>query len=239
MKSLGVLMGFVMSFLLPGCLSSRSGLVLDSVGPAPGNTTTAGSYDTLLVFSAFATSLRLSDVDPYRRHCTDYTLFADDGKLVRTGPNDSETMLEGPVLVELPAGSYRIVARANGYGSVTVPVVIMTQRATTVHLEGGASWPDLVAISHSNPVRLPDGQIIDWRADYPLPLHVGPSHIEAPDPSLRLQGAEIKASDFQLLKNCNTRTGILFNQVWSVLLKRAQWMRPTVERNNSQQKEQL
>jgi hypothetical protein len=176
MKSLCVLMVFAMGLLLPGCAWNRSKLVLDSVGPSPGITPVAGSQGDLLVFSAFETSLRLSDVDPYRKRCTDYKIFSDDGNLVRTVHNDSETMIEGPVLVELPAGSYRVIARANGYGSVTVPVVIVTNRTTTVHLEGGASWPDQNAITHSNPVRLPDGQIIGWRADKSSPLDVSQVH---------------------------------------------------------------
>jgi hypothetical protein len=175
-KSPCVLMAFVMGLLLPGCVWHRGGLVLDSVGPSPGSLSAAGSDGALLVFSAFDTSLRLSDVDPYRKHCTDYKIFSDDGKLVRAVHNDSETMLEGPVLVELPAGTYRVVARANGYGSVTVPVLIMTKRTTTVHLEGGASWPDQNAITHSNPVRLPDGQIIGWAADKSPPLNVSQIH---------------------------------------------------------------
>jgi hypothetical protein len=174
-KSLCVLIVFVVGLLLPGCAWHRSGLVLDSVGPSPGNRSAASSNGALLVFSAFDPSLRLSDVDPYRKPCTDYKIFSDDGKLVRAVHNDSETMLEGPVLVELPVGTYRVVARANGYGLVTVPVPILTKRTTTVHLEGGASWPDQNAIAHSNPVRLPDGQIIGWRTDTSSPLNV--SHI--------------------------------------------------------------
>jgi hypothetical protein len=150
--------------------------VFDSVGPSPEITPIAGSHSAVLVFSAFETSLRLSDVDPDGKRCTDYKVFSDDGNLVRTVHNDSETMLEGPVLVELPAGNYRVVARANGYGSVTVPVVIMTKRTTTVHLEGGASWPDQAALMHSNPVRLPDGQIIGWRAGDSSLLNVSQIH---------------------------------------------------------------
>ena len=43
------------------------------------------------------------------------------------------------------------------------PVVVEAGRQTSVHLEGGIYWPADVA--QSNPVRLPDGRIIGWRAD--------------------------------------------------------------------------
>ena len=171
MKSFFVSMVPALGLLLPGCATNRSGLVLDSVGPSPEYSSAAGSGGSLVVFSAFDTSLRFSD-DPYRKRCTDYKLFSDDGKLLRMVHNDSDTLLEGPVSVALPAGRYRVSARANGYGSVTVPVVILAQRTTTVHLEGGASWPDRTTLASSNPVRLPDGQIIGWRADQPSPLSV-------------------------------------------------------------------
>jgi len=52
----------------------------------------------------------------------------------------------------------------NGYGTVTVPVTIKPNRLTTVHLEGGTWWPSRSPIFESEPVRLPDGQIVGWRA---------------------------------------------------------------------------
>lgn len=38
------------------------------------------------------------------------------------------------------------------------------------------------------------------------------------------------------LKNCNLPMRVAFNQKWSVLLKRAHWMRPIVEKSNSRRK---
>ena len=72
--------------------------------------------------------------------------------------------LEGPKRVQLPVGTYRVVARANGYGVVTVPVIIRADQVTTVHLEGGPSWQNRSQLGQSNPVRLPDGEIAGWRA---------------------------------------------------------------------------
>jgi len=33
-----------------------------------------------------------------------------------------------------------------------------------LHLEGGSSWPNESAFNQTNAVRLPDGQIIGWKA---------------------------------------------------------------------------
>jgi hypothetical protein len=124
----------------------------------------SGEAGRLLVFSAFD-----PNPDPlrnaYRRQYTDYRILTGDGeRLVRLVRNDNESMAGEPRRIELPAGKYRVVARANGYGTVTVPVVVCAGQETTVHLEGGVWWPKGWAIEHSNPVRLPRGEIAGWRA---------------------------------------------------------------------------
>jgi hypothetical protein len=86
---------------------------------------------------------------------------------LRTVHNDNGELVEGPAEVSLAGGRYRVVALANGYGLVIVPVVIVRSQVTTVHLEGSPSWPDKQALLHSNPVRLPDGEIAGWRAPAP------------------------------------------------------------------------
>jgi len=78
--------------------------------------------------------------------------------------NDVGGVTEDPRPVELQSGRYRIVARANGYGWVTVPVVIVAHRVTTIDLEGGTQWPMDDALA-SNSVRFPDGRIAGWRAN--------------------------------------------------------------------------
>ena len=59
---------------------------------------------------------------------------------------------------------YRVVAQANGYGRVTIPVVIEAHQTTVLHLEGGGSWPSEAEFNQTNAVRLPDGQIIGWKS---------------------------------------------------------------------------
>ena len=83
---------------------------------------------------------------------------------MQTVRNANAASLEGPKRVQLPVGTYCVIARANGYGVVIVPVIIRADQVTTVHLEGGPSWQNLSQLSQSNPVRLPDGEIAGWRA---------------------------------------------------------------------------
>lgn len=149
---------------LSGCASVGSRLVLDRVGPSPGRQEDSGLHDSqgaLIVYSAFdvgSNSMR-------RRRYSDYKILREDGTLLRKVVNDTYSTIRGdPTKVELPEGRYRIVANSNSYGAVTVPVLIVAGRITTLHLEGGASWPDKKALTESNPVRLPEGEIVGWRA---------------------------------------------------------------------------
>jgi len=153
----------VAAALLVGCASQPRGLVLDPIGPPDSQPAGAGTNGTLVVFSAFATHADFNDL-PYLRHYTDYKITSPEGKLVETVHNASGSALEGPKRVQLPVGAYCVVARANGYGVVTVPVRVGANQVTTVHLEGGSSWQPRSQLSQSNPVRLPDGEIVGWRA---------------------------------------------------------------------------
>ena len=146
---------------LAGCATYRQNLVLEPVGPPSAPTSAAGSAGSLVVFSAFEAG---GTGDPERARHTSYKLFTDDGKLLQAVRNNSGTAVDDPTLVELVPGTYRVVARANGHGLVTVPVVVAANRVTTVHLEGGGPAPDLVTLTAANAVRLPDGQRVGWRA---------------------------------------------------------------------------
>ena len=149
--------------LVAGCVSQQHGLVLDPIGPPGPQSAGAGSNGTLVVFSAFDPHADFNDL-PYLRHYTDYKITCQDGKPVQTVHNDNRTPLEVPKRVQLPTGAYCVVARANGYGVVTVPVIIRANQVTTVHLEGSPSWQNRSQMSQSTPVRLPEGQIAGWRA---------------------------------------------------------------------------
>ncbi len=148
---------------LTGCASAKDGLVLQPVGPVP-SPAVAGNPDTgtLVVYSAYVVTADFNSRDPNRPEYSDYRIYSDHGKLLRKIHNDSGTIFQDPRRVSLPTGSYRVVARANGYGYVTVPVTIAAQRTTLLRLAG--NWSASYQFNQSNAVRLPDGQIVGYRA---------------------------------------------------------------------------
>jgi hypothetical protein len=147
--------------LTAGCLTHKPGLVLDPVGPPPGLSSGSETTGSLIVFSAFdPTGVHRMD----RQAHTSYKILSEDGKLLQKVRNDSGNMAGGPTSVQLAAGSYHVVAGANGYGLVTVPVVVLGGKVTVVHLDGGGSWPDRAQMIQVGAVRLPDGRVVGWRA---------------------------------------------------------------------------
>jgi len=150
---------------LSGCATGKGGITLAPVGPAPAHFDTLPSGDgTLVVYSAYGVNADFNSRDPRRPEYSNYNIFTSGGRLLRRVHNDSGTILQDPVTVQLPAGNYRVQARANGYGYVIVPVVIRAQQNTIAHLEGGSPWPNESVFNETNAVRLPDGQIVGWRA---------------------------------------------------------------------------
>ena len=118
-----------------------------------------------MVYSAYDVDANWNARDPRRPVYSDYKIFSEDGMLLRSVHNDSGTILQNPALAALSAGKYRVVANANGYGHVTIPVFIKAGQTTVLHLEGGDSWPNQAEFNQTNAVRLPDGQIVGWRTD--------------------------------------------------------------------------
>jgi hypothetical protein len=150
--------------LLSGC-ATGNGLAFDTVGPSLPQPAAANSTDgILMVYSAYEATADYNSRNPDLPEYSDYKIFPADGKPLQRVHNDSGTILQDPVSVELPPGKYQVIARANGYGTVTVPVMIETQQSTVLHLEGGGFWPDESAFNQTNAVRLPDGLIIGWKA---------------------------------------------------------------------------
>ena len=149
---------------LVGCAVSPSPLVLEPVGPAPAPPVARMPQGTLIVYSAFDSGAPgTRDFRDVKIH-TDYKIYAATGQLwrvVRNHPNFGESE---PAHVVLPVGGYRVVAESNGSGVVTVPVAIAANQATIVHLEGGGSWQNDANFNTGNAVRLPNGEIIGYRA---------------------------------------------------------------------------
>lgn len=166
MKTTITLCLMTVAALVSGCATGRTGLVLDAVGPGP-EPVTAGNATSgaLVVYSAYEQNADFNSRDSYRQECSDYKIFTPDGKLLKRVHNVSNNIFQTPVLVTLPVGTYQVSARANGYGTVTVPVLVQPRATTTLHLEGGGFWPDRSGFTQDNTSHLPDGRIIGWKAN--------------------------------------------------------------------------
>lgn len=138
-------------------------LTLAPIGPAAVEKPGAGTNGTLVVYSAYDVSAHFQGIEQHYYH-TDYQLCSKDGHLLRRVHNDSGTVLPGPTGVVLAPGTYRVVAEANGYGKVTVPVVIRAGLTTVVHLEGGGGWKAGTRPPLDSAVLLPSGQRAGWSA---------------------------------------------------------------------------
>jgi hypothetical protein len=142
--------------LLGGCATNTPRLVLDPVGPPPGLERPGATNGTLVVFTAF-------NVDGV--HFSDYKLLSESGTFLKPVRNDSDRAQGFPVSLNLPVGTYRVLAHSNGYGLVAVPVAILGGKVTIVHLDGGGSWPNRAEMIQAGAVRLPDGRVAGWRAE--------------------------------------------------------------------------
>ena len=121
-----------------GC-ASRS-VVPDRISASPVSSSATQPNGKLIVFSAYDVHAHFND-PPYRRFYSDYRIYCEDVRFLETVHNRSDTPLDGPREVELPPGNYRVKARANGYGTVSVLVKIESHRTTRVRLDDGrAQW---------------------------------------------------------------------------------------------------
>ena len=126
---------FAVALLNESCVSRRT-VVLDTIDSIPNERGNAKSDGTLVVFSALDVHAHFNDL-PYRRFYSDYKIYSEDGTLLQMVHNMAGPLGE-PKEVQLAPGNYKIKARYNGHGLVTVPVKIVADRATTVHLESRA-----------------------------------------------------------------------------------------------------
>lgn len=152
--------------LMVGCAGIKGGLTLDTAGPDPGQAAVANSGNgTLVVFSAYKVNADFNAADPNAREHSDYRILDADGKSVTWVRNATAGVLLEPVPVDLPAGKYSVFARSNGYGTVTIPVIIVAGEKTVLHLDDTANWPGKPGANQNDAVRLPDGDIVGWKAD--------------------------------------------------------------------------
>jgi hypothetical protein len=156
------------TLLLAGCAFHKSAIVTAPVGPPPQGTSTNGPTGTLVVYSARDPHCDVKEL-PYLCPHTDYAIYSSTGALVQKVHNSTDAVIEWPANIQLPEGSYRVETQASSCQKVTVPVVIQAGRVTTVHLQPSPSVQSDVALVQSNPVRLPTGVIVGWRADVEPP----------------------------------------------------------------------
>lgn len=169
LKFLVLLPVLAAAVLLSGCASNSNKLVLSPVGPEPVHPVTGKANNgSLVVYSALESYPDLNAENAgwnteYQEY-SDYQIFRTDGKLFKSVSNNEGQALLHPQQVELPVGEYRIVAKAKGFGRITVPVIVASHRITVLHLEGDGFWPREYGFNETNSVHLPNGQIVGWRA---------------------------------------------------------------------------
>lgn len=154
----------LLALFAAGCAFNRQAVITEPVGPPPRTERVTSSNGNLVVHSGFETTDATGFAHEYAHPHTAYDIYTLDGKLARHVRNYVGGLLDDPETVALPAGNYKVSARANGYASVVLPVVIVAGKTTTVHLDSSG-----FNLAKQNPkgnlVKLPDGQIIGWLAD--------------------------------------------------------------------------
>lgn len=114
----------------------------------------------LVVYSALETASPMSSDFPTH---TGYEICDMNEDPVRRVDNRSGSFYQMPATVRLPAGEYKVKARATNHGLVTVPVIVKEDETTVLDLDathfrqhkptGAGQW-----------VRLPTGEVIGMRA---------------------------------------------------------------------------
>jgi hypothetical protein len=164
MKNSTIYLSLVSVTLLAGCATAApSSVMLDAVGPEVHSHTRVAAQGTLMVFSGVNVHQNSDPTNDYRQY-SDYEIWSQDGgKRIQLVSNHRLPFTDDePTPVKLLPGRYVIKAMANSYNSVTVPVLIVADRMTTLHLDGGVK----VDKTHSSPdnVYLPNGEIVGSRA---------------------------------------------------------------------------
>jgi len=163
MKSLLICAASALLLVMTGCISEREHLVLDPVGPARASAPEKSSEGFLMVYSAYEAGAHFYSRKYDGREFSDYSIFDTNGQLIRNVHNSTDSIIEEPATVSLPPGQYKVIARSNGYGDVTVPVVIERDQQTVIHLEGGGTGAEFAGANPNETVRLPDGRIVGYR----------------------------------------------------------------------------
>ena len=147
-------------FLLAGCVGNRTFVVSQAVGPRLQSLQNGAGNGSLLVYSAWD---GLDTLDPDHEKHTGYAIFSTRGTMIESVRNRCGSFDQEPMVVSLPVGTYRVEARATNLGFVSIPVQIEENQTTIVYLDG-MTKPRGVDPSDGNLIKLPNGQIVGWRA---------------------------------------------------------------------------
>lgn len=161
MKKIIVLITIATSAFLLGCAGERP-VALAPVGPPPAMPAPmSGGVGSLIVYSARESAADFNARDSRRPEYSDYAILNATGGQLRRVRNNSGAIFQEPATVPLAPGNYQVVARANGYGLVTVPVVIQSGKITTMRLDRSSRE---IGLDESQAVRLPNGEIVGWKS---------------------------------------------------------------------------
>lgn len=154
----GLMLGL---FVLTASCAAPSDALFGPVGPEPlmvGESTLTGY---LKVHTATEVH---PDGDTFYFPHTSYSVYSGDGKtVVKKVANAISIHDEDPSLVQLSAGKYIVVAKAEHCGMVKIRVIIEPGQLTTLDLQDG--WKQHTSYGRApDPVRLPNGQVVGWRA---------------------------------------------------------------------------
>jgi hypothetical protein len=144
-------------WLLAGCSTTKPFEVAEVVGPRPlSSYANKPNEGALVVYSGLD---GFNVLDPEHDYHTPYTIASETGNSLQTISNRTGSFGEDPVTVALPAGAYKIKAKAQNFGGVIVPVMIRPGQTTVVHLDGSVD-----PAGGEGLVRLPNGQVAGWKA---------------------------------------------------------------------------
>lgn len=161
MKSSVFYLCILISPLLVSCASTSRFTELETVGPAPLRASAAPAATDGLLKVYSLRGIYNDEGVLYHPH-TAYTIYSSDNTRLKEVKNARYAHDEEPIAVNLPAGRYVVVALAENYLRVRVPVLIEAGQLTTLHLELSNRPPDE---DSSDWVRLPNGKAVGWRVN--------------------------------------------------------------------------
>jgi hypothetical protein len=160
MNNTWIILGAFVTTLMAGCASVP--ITLAPVGPNPVLRQTGASTGQLEVFSAVEDRTDGSnDEFDWHQH-TDYTVWSQQGTLMKRVGNTVGHYAEEPRVVTLPIGSYIVKAQAKDYWEAVVPVVILGGEITRVYLDN--SWTPPEGLPEAEFIYTPNGHSVGWSA---------------------------------------------------------------------------